>query len=189
MIVKDSKKETHLLMISRLVVQKNINLVIEALELLHDKNIKLTVIGEGKEYGKLEKQINALKLQDNVKLLGKVHNSKIFEYLLKADLFIQASDYEGLPHSVLEAINYEVPILSTEVGGCRDLLEDGKNGFIIPSPPNKEQIAKQIIFIISNDKIAKKKAKNAKKLITDKYNFLKQAQIYEEILYEVINKQ
>ncbi len=188
-IVKDRKKENHLIMISRLVVQKNINLVIEALELLHDKNIKLTVIGDGEEFGNLEKQINALKLKDNVKLIGKVHNSKIFEYLLKADLFIQASDYEGLPHSVLEAINYEVPILSTEVGGCRDLLEDGENGFIIHSPPNKEQIAKQIDFIISNETQAKKKAKNAKKLITDKYNFLKQAQIYEEILYEVTNKQ
>ena len=76
-----------------------------------------------------------MNLQNRVQLLGKIDNNKISQFLLTADIFIQASDYEGLPHSVLEAINYEVPILSTEVGGCKDLLNDGERGFIIPIPP------------------------------------------------------
>ncbi len=105
------------------------------MELLDNKNLKLSIIGEGGEFSKLESAIHDLNLQNRVQLLGKIDNNKISQFLLTADIFIQASDYEGLPHSVLEAINYEVPILSTEAGGCKDLLNDGERGFIIPIPP------------------------------------------------------
>ena len=116
------------------MVQKNINIVIEAIGLLDDRNLKLSIIGEGDEFSKLESLIHDLNLQNRVQLLGKIDSNRISQFLLTADIFIQASDYEGLPHSVLEAINYEVPILSTEVGGCKDLLNDGERGFIIPIP-------------------------------------------------------
>ena len=106
------KADVNLLIISRLVVQKNINIVIEAIGLLDDRNLKLSIIGEGGEFSKLESLIHDLSLQNRVQLLGKIDNNKISQFLLAADIFIQASDYEGLPHSVLEAINYEVPILS-----------------------------------------------------------------------------
>ena len=144
----ESKADINLIIISRLVVQKNINIVIEAMKLLDNKNLKLSIIGEGDEFSKLENTIHDLNLQNQVQLLGKIDNNKISQFLLTADIFIQASDYEGLPHSVLEAINYEVPILSTETGGCKDLLNDGERGFIIPMPPDKKVIAENISFII-----------------------------------------
>ena len=178
------KADINLLIISRLVIQKNINIVIEAMELLNNKNLKLSIIGEGGEFSKLEALIHDLNLQNRVQLLGKIDNNRISQFLLTADIFIQASDYEGLPHSVLEAINYEVPILSTEVGGCKDLLNDGERGFIIPSPPDKKIIAENIIFIINNKDEATKKADAAKVFISNKHNFLVQANQYMEIFQQ-----
>ena len=175
------KADVNLLIISRLVIQKNINLVIEAMELLDNKNLKLSIIGEGGEFSKLEAVINDLNLQNRVQLLGKIENNKVSQFLLTADIFIQASDYEGLPHSVLEAINYEVPILSTEVGGCKDLLNGGERGFIIPLPQDKKIIAENIIFIIDNKDEATKRAAAAKAFISNKHNFLVQANQYMEI--------
>ena len=176
--------DINLLMISRLVIQKNINIVIEAMELLDNKNFKLSIIGEGGEFSKLEAVIHDLNLQNRVQLLGKIDNNRISQFLLTADIFIQASNYEGLPHSVLEAINYEVPILSTEVGGCKDLLNDGERGFIIPVPPHKKIIAENIIFIINNKDEATKKADAAKAFISKEYNFLVQANHYMEIFQQ-----
>ena len=178
------KADVNLLIISRLVIQKNINLVIEAMELLDNKNLKLSIIGEGGEFSKLEAVIHDLNLQNRVQLLGKIDNNRIPQFLLTADIFIQASDYEGLPHSVLEAINYEVPILSTEVGGCKDLLNDGERGFIIPVPPHKKIIAENIIYIIDNKDEATKRADAAKVFITKEYSFLVQANKYMKIFQQ-----
>ena len=178
------KADVNLLIISRLVVQKNINIVIEAIGLLDNKNLKLSIIGEGGEFSKLEGVIRDLNLQNRVQLLGKIDNNRISQFLLTADIFIQASDYEGLPHSVLEAINYEVPILSTEVGGCKDLLNDGERGFIIPIPPHKKIIAENILFIINNKEESTKRADAAKAFISKEYNFSVQANQYMEIFLQ-----
>lgn len=178
------KADINLLIISRLVIQKNINIVIEAMELLDNKNVKLSIIGEGGEFNKLEGVIHELNLQNRVQLLGKIDNNKISQFLLTADIFIQASDYEGLPHSVLEAINYEIPILSTEVGGCKDLLNDGERGFIIPIPPDKKIIAENIIYIINNQDEATKRADAAKEFINKEYSFLVQANKYMKIFQQ-----
>ena len=180
----ESKADINLIIISRLVVQKNINIVIEAMKLLDNKNLKLSIIGEGGEFSKLESAIHDLNLQNQVQLLGKIDNNKISQFLLTADIFIQASNYEGLPHSVLEAINYEVPILSTETGGCKDLLNDGERGFIIPIPPDKKVIAENISFIIENKAEATKRADEAKAFINKKHNFLEQANQYMEIFQQ-----
>ncbi|MDA9645691.1 glycosyltransferase family 4 protein [Candidatus Actinomarina] len=180
------KPEINLIIVSRLVIQKNIDLVINALKILNNVNLKLNIIGEGNEISKLEKIINDLNLHNQVKLLGKIDNNEISKFLSNSDIFIQASDYEGLPHSVLEAINYEVPILSTEAGGCKDLLNDGERGFIISSPPNKNQIAENIKFIINNKDEAIKRAAVAKTYISKKYNFSAQAKVYMEIIQKTV---
>ena len=180
--------EFNILINSRLVVQKNIHLVIEAMDSIKNLDINLKIIGEGGEFASLEELITNLKIQNRVKMIGKVENNLISEYLKTSNLFIQASDYEGLPHSILEAINYEVPILSTEVGGCKDLLDNGDRGFIISSPLNKQQIAEKIDYIYENYDIALTKAVAAKKYIQNKYNFSTQAKIYSEVFEKIMKK-
>ena len=188
---KRNKTPTHefnILINSRLVVQKNVHLVIEAMGSVKNLDINLKIIGEGGEFARLEDLITNLKIQNRVKMIGKVENNLISEYLKTSNLFIQASDYEGLPHSILEAINYEVPILSTEVGGCKDLLDNGDRGFIISSPQNKQQIAEKIDYIYENYDTAITKAVAAKKYIQNKYNFSTQAKIYTEVFEKIMKK-
>ena len=180
--------EFNILINSRLVVQKNIHLVIEAMGSIKNLDINLKIIGEGGEFERLENIITDLKIQNRVKMIGKVENNLISEFLKTSNLFIQASDYEGLPHSILEAINYEVPILSTEVGGCKDLLDNGDRGFIISSPQNKQKIAEKIDYIYENYDIALTKAVAAKKYIQNKYNFSTQAKIYTEVFEKIMKE-
>ena len=180
--------EFNILINSRLVVQKNIHLVIEAMDSIKNLDINLKIIGEGGEFASLEELITNLKIQNRVKMIGKVENNLISEYLKTSNLFIQASDYEGLPHSILEAINYEVPILSTEVGGCKDLLDNGDRGFIISSPQNKQQIAEKIDYIYENYDTALTKAVAAKKYIKNKYNFSTQAKKYTEVFEKIMKE-
>ena len=133
--------------------------------------------------------VRKYELKEKVKFIGKIESLKLNEYLKDADIFIQASNYEGLPHSILEAINYEIPILSTEVGGCSVLLNKGERGYIIPLPVSEIGITEGIRTIINNKNEAKSKVKLAKNYLNEEYNFNTNVEIYHEKIKEVVSNQ
>ena len=84
------------------------------------------------------------------------------KYYLNSDLFILPSYYEGLPNVLLDAMNHEVPIISTNCSGASDILQGNSGGFIVPVN-NQKELEKKIIFIIKDYSVAKKKVLKAKK--------------------------
>ncbi len=175
-----------LVVVSRLVNQKNIDMVIKAVKRIEDKNILLNIVGDGPEVNNLKNLVKEKSLNKRVSFIGKIKNSELHNYLEDADIFIQASNYEGLPHSILEAINYEIPILSTEVGGCSAILNKGERGYIIPMPVSEVEISEEIRTIINNKNEAKSKVKLAKNYLNQEHNFNTNAEIYHEKIKEVI---
>ena len=77
--------------------------------------------------------------------------------------------------------------MSTEVGGCKDLINNGERGFIISSPPDEKLIAENISFIINNQNEAKKRASAAKTFVQKEYNFSTQANVYKKIFEDSEN--
>ena len=176
-----------LLVVSRLVTQKNIDSIIKAVKVMENEGIILNIVGDGSEINNLKNLVENYELEEKVNFIGKIENAKLNEYLSNADIFIQASNYEGLPHSILEAINYEIPILSTEVGGCSVLLNKGERGYIIPLPISETGISDGIRRIINNKKEAMSKAKVAKEFLNQQHNFNMNADIYHENINEMFN--
>ena len=176
-----------LLVISRLVTQKNIDSIIKAVKVMENEGIILNIVGDGSEINNLKNLVENYELEEKVNFIGKIENAKLNEYLSNADIFVQASNYEGLPHSILEAINYEIPILSTEVGGCSVLLNKGERGYIIPLPISETGISDGIRTIINNKKEAMSKAKVAKEFLNQQHNFNMNAAIYHENINEMVN--
>ena len=178
-----------LVVVSRLVNQKNIDIVIKAVKRIEDKNILLNIVGDGPEVNNLKNLVKEKSLNKRVSFIGKIKNSELHNYLEDADIFIQASNYEGLPHSILEAINYEIPILSTEVGGCSAILNKGERGYIIPMPVSEVEISEGIRTIINNKNEARSKVKLAKNYLNQEHNFNTNAEIYHEKIKEVVTSQ
>ena len=178
-----------LLVVSRLVSQKNIDSIIKAVKVMENENIILNIVGDGSEINNLKLLVKKYELEKKINFIGKVENTKLNEYLKNADIFIQASNYEGLPHSILEAINYEIPILSTEVGGCSAILNKGERGYIIPMPVSEVEISEGIKTIINNKNEAKSKVTIAKKYLNQEHNFYTNAEIYHEKVKEVFKSQ
>lgn len=56
----------------------------------------------------------------------------IWDYLAEADYTVLLSDSEGLPYTVQESLQYQVPCIVTDVGGCTELIKDGVNGYVVP---------------------------------------------------------
>ncbi len=178
-----------LLVVSRLVSQKNIDSIIKAVKVMENENIILNIVGDGSEINNLKLLVNKYEIDKKINFIGKIENTKLNEYLKNADIFIQASNYEGLPHSILEAMNFEIPILSTDVGGCSVLLNKGERGYIIPMPVSEVEISEGIRKIINNKNEAKSKAKLAKNYLNQEHNFNTNAEIYDEKIKEVVKNQ
>ena len=94
-------------------------------------NSKLNILGEGLLRTELETQIAKMNLSNKVMLLGKVSN--VEDYLATSDVFVMTSLFEGLPLSMIEAMACGLPIVSSNVGGIKDLIDEGKNGFLLNS--------------------------------------------------------
>ena len=178
-----------LLVVSRLVSQKNIDSIIKAVKVMENENIILNIVGDGSEINNLKLLVKKYELDKQINFIGKIENTKLNEYLKNADIFIQASNYEGLPHSILEAMNFEIPILSTDVGGCSVLLNKGERGYIIPMPVSEVEISEGIRKIINNKNEAKSKARLAKNYLNQEHNFNTNAEIYDEKIKEVVKSQ
>ena len=178
-----------LLVVSRLVSQKNIDSIIKAVKVMQNEKIILNIVGDGSEINNLKLLVKKYELDKKINFIGKIENAQLNEYLKNADIFIQASNYEGLPHSILEAMNFEIPILSTDVGGCSVLLNKGERGYIIPMPVSEVEISEGIRTIINNKNEAKSKAKLAKNYLNQEHNFNTNAEIYHEKIKEVVTSQ
>lgn len=96
-------------------------------------------IGGNRHEEELKKAIADGKLQDVVKFEGWVGGEKKLQLLNWADVFILPSFNEGLPISILEAMSYGHPIISTPVGGIPEVVETGRNGILV-TPGNDEEI-------------------------------------------------
>lgn len=120
-------------MIANLIELKRVDHPIRTVANLRDRgvDVSLTVLGEGPERPKLEKLIDALDVRDRVELLGYVND--VADRLKSASFSMLTSTSEGLPLSMVESMGAGcIPIVYDITYGPRDLIEQGRNGFITP---------------------------------------------------------
>ena len=93
-------------------------------------NTELWIVGDGLERKKLELEIAKYKLENSVKLFGWQNNPD--EFYSQADAFLLTSNYEGWGMVVIEAADYGLPIIMTDVGCAGELIENEKSGLVVP---------------------------------------------------------
>ncbi len=180
--IKKRKKNKYfyILSVGRITKQKNFDLLIDCIANLSKryKNIRLTIIGNGDQYDLIKNKtsnynfINLIKWKKNLK-----------KFFLKSDLFILPSFYEGLPNTLIDAVNYEVPSIATDVSGVKDILINGKGGLIVPNN-DQEKLENNIEYAIKNYSKVKAKSILAKKQI---YRFTKINCVLIHKLFDKLN--
>ncbi len=177
----------NLITVGRLAPWKNIDTIIDAMNLLKKADIKfhLFIVGSGNLYDELNEKILNLNLDKYITLTGQKNPLELKEYYKKSHIYIQASGYEGLPHVLLEAINYELLVISTPIGGSNEILEDGKNGLILDliegKKPSSSYLYQLILKIIDNKDLQNEKIRNAKYLLQNKFDESKNFQEYLKV--------
>ena len=181
--------QINITIVSRLVSHKNIKKIIRAISDLNDPLIYLNIIGDGPELNQLQRISLESNNKDNIIFHGKLNRDDINHIFLKSDIYIQASNYEGLPHSLLEAMSYGIPVLCTPVGECKEILGNEDRGYILDLPVSKNNIKSKINEIIGEKNIANNKGERGKDFITEKYNLTNSFNLYKNLFTRLLEEE
>ena len=105
-----------------------------------------------------------------------------FPYFKNAGVVVLTSQYEGFPNVVLEAFACRVPVVAVDCqGGIREIIEDGKNGIIVPQN-NKKELSSDRKKLINNENLCKILTENAYKKVKENFTVKKMIEKYENII-------
>lgn len=137
-----------LVSVSNLISLKRVNLIVSALSQLSNKKIEWHHFGTGPLLDNLINSTKNLNPNIKVKFWGHVDNEKIhaFYSMKPIDAFINVSEYEGIPYSIIEAMSYGIPCIATDAGATSELVNN-LNGFIIPINFNTSFLTDLIINV------------------------------------------
>ncbi len=102
-----------------------------------------------------------------------------------ADLFVQSSHTEGMPNVVLEAGACAVPIVATDVGGTREILEEGRGGYLVP-PRDPGRLAARVVELLSDPDGARRMGEEARRRIQAEFTFAAKASAYRRLFEECL---
>lgn len=144
-----SKEKLRLINVGALNKNKNQYFLIEVGNLLNKKGIDFEILflGEGSERKILEERIKKYNLQNNVFLLGAVTN--VEDYLKNASIYLHSAKSEAFGLTIIEAMAAGLPVIALDGIGNRDLIEQGKNGYMI-FEQDAENFADTIINLWNN---------------------------------------
>ena len=161
-------KKVVVLMIARAIWDKGIKEFCESAKILKQKykDVEFVLVGstdEGNHTCASKKYLQS----GEVRWLG--HRDDIAELIAIADIFVLPSYREGLPATLMEAASMSKPIITTDTVGCRDVVKDGYNGFLVPVKDINALVIK-IEKLILDEKLRKSLGSNGRKIAEEYFD-------------------
>lgn len=155
--------------VGRLSAQKNPLAFVEgAAQVLQKRpDAQFALVGEGPMREAITQHAETLGLNGALRLLGWRDNAAAM--MTAADVVSLTSEWEGMPHTLLEAMAKSRPIVTTDVNGCPDVVVDGKTGFLVP-PGDTLVWAERIIDLLENPKLMDKMGRRGRERVIERFS-------------------
>jgi glycosyltransferase involved in cell wall biosynthesis len=153
--------------------------------LKQEPKLKFVIAGDGPYREELKKEVRASGFEKQILFLGTLNGEQVQAALNMADWFVNPSHSEGLPRSVLEAAATGLPIVATDVGGTKEIIENGKSGLIVPAHDAKA-LENALEQMISDDAFAKRMGEAAAKRAQKHFAWPTVIHAYEQQLYALV---
>lgn len=175
-----------ILTVGRLVPWKGIDSLIAIL--LHFPEVRLVIVGEGPLRKTLQDLASSLGVDDRVLFMGGLSKSQVFASLKLADIFVLNSSYEGLPHVILEAMAVGTPVIATDAGGTKEVVNNEKTGLLIPVA-DSQALGFAINRLLSNPELVQNLVLNAKEYSKSCFSYSAMMEALEKTLLSfILNK-
>jgi glycosyltransferase involved in cell wall biosynthesis len=129
---------------------------------------ELCMVGPDKDgtQKKFEDEMNEMRLEDSVKITGKLPKNEWSKLSQNYDIFINTTDFDNHPVSVIEAMALGLPVVSTKVGGLPYLIDDGFDGLLV-EPRNSQLFSNSVLSLIRDNELAARLSLNARKKVEE----------------------
>lgn len=182
-----------ILSVGYLIERKGFEYLIRAMPLVlkEHENVRLKIVGSGPLESKLKSLIYELELADKVEIVKNVSDEELLMIYNSADLFVLPSivdsqgNTEGLGVVLLEAMACGLPVIGSDVGGISDIIENGKNGFLVKEK-DITALSYCIIKIINDKGILSCLSNNGYKSVKNKFSWNKIANYYQNIYLNIL---
>jgi glycosyltransferase EpsD len=170
-----------LLCVGELLSNKNQKTAVRAMKYIKEKfpDAVLLIAGNGQEKENLEAEIQACGVENNVRMLGYCTHLQDYQHI--ADVLLSCSYREGLPLNIVEAMLSGTPVVASINRGHKELIQDGKTGFLVNADDSKA-MAKKTLKLLEEEILTKEISESARKHATD-YSFTVVKQELEEIYF------
>jgi colanic acid/amylovoran biosynthesis glycosyltransferase len=186
-----SSETVEVLTVATLSEVKGLEYALEAANLLLKRgirNFRWRLVGQGQLKNSLNLRLQELELTQYVQLVGVIPNDELLEMYARQeiDIFIMTSviarsgEAEGIPHSLKEAMAYELPVIATDTGGISELV-DGKTGLLIREK-DPEAIAEALEFFIRNPEARREYGKRGRERVESEYNLAHIIPVLQKVL-------
>jgi glycosyltransferase involved in cell wall biosynthesis len=152
-------------MVARFAPQKNQSLLLDACAPLQIP-FRLQFAGSGPTQPEIERKAERLGLRDRVEFLG--DRSDISSVLAGASVFALATNWEGLPLSILEALRAGLPVVASDVGGVRETVLSGHNGFLVPRN-DTAAFSYALESLLSDHQLRRRMAANSRRMFEEHF--------------------
>lgn len=129
---------------------KGLQYLVEALvPICNSYNVKIIIAGDGQSRNDIQQRVKKKGLTEKIIMPGYVHN--VSDHLKLFDIYVLPSIYEGFPIALVEAISHSLPVIATDIDGCREAIENEKTGLLVPKRDSKslEKAIRRLILDVS----------------------------------------
>lgn len=175
--------EFTILTVAEIIKRKNYETMVRAIAELKDVNLKFLICGRGRDKEKIDELISTLQINEKVDFLG--FRKDINDVMIASDMFLLPSYQEGLTLSIIEALHFGLPVVTSSARGNRDLIEDGLGGFVC-DPDDHITISKKILQLMKDEELRKNMGMHNLSISSDYDIEVVQKQL-EEIYNEINN--
>lgn len=182
------RKDKLIVSACRLVEIKGLKYAISAFAKIYQDNpdCHYIIIGDGPERARLESLVSTLGLRNAVSFVGDIPNEEVARVVQQATIFLlpcvigKDGDRDGTPTALAEAMYLETPVISTNITGIPELVEDGVSGFLC-DPHNIAQLENRIHQLLADPNRRTIMGKHAKAKIDKEYNIKTSVERYIEL--------
>lgn len=176
-----------MLFVGRLVYQKGLDLLLNALADLIDIPWQLSIVGDGPRKDWLWERAADLGLVGRINFEGWQARESLRQYFREANLFVYPSRHEGMPNALLEAMAGGLPAIATRIAGNEELVKEGKTGLLIP-PDDVEALRNALQNLLSDAALRESMGKAALQRARTKHSWKDISDRYLALLEELAQK-
>lgn len=148
-------------------------------------NVKMVIAGYG-EIEQIKEKIDVKNLSDRFIFPGWVRDNEKDELLKTSDIFFLPSYTEGMPMSILDAMGYALPIVSTNIGGIPKIVHEGENGFMC-EPGDIDGFSNAVIKLLTDEKLLKDMGKESFEIIKNGYSLENHIDLIENVYEKLLS--